>query len=355
MVSTLGARGAKNRSAAETQFDTAWRFGPAHYLAVVGAVLVAYQAWTLGAWLLSDPHVVTKGRDAGSFSWWWARGIEVVAVVIATTMLVSAIRESRRIGRMAFDLKLWIALLLTSFWDTVVNFFQPLWFYSTNFVNLNEWWGHAPGFPSTAAGYEPFPVIALVFLYPCFVLEARIAGRIWSSIQRRIPGISNAKLMLVGLIPALAMGSVISMVFVLPHLWAGPGMGAMIIDTSTYRWSIAEFLYVGVWSITICALRFFVDDDGLRITERGLDRLSPMKRNVVSTLATTAWCTLAVIVYSSGVALTGFHATSYPTDYPEHLPNVVCSIPGDPQTAGSHYGPCPGSPGFRMPIRGTAS
>ncbi len=354
MVHTVETHSPKDRAVDDVKSAPVRRFGPAQYLALAGALLVGYQLWTLGAWLLSEPYVVTKGRDAHSFSWWWARGIEVAAVVIATTMLVSAIRESRRIGRMAFDLKLWIALLLTSFWDTVVNFFQPLWFYSTNFINLNEWWGHAPGFPSPAAGYEPFPVVALVFLYPCFVLEARIAGRIWSSIQRRIPGISNAKLMLLGLLPALAMGSVISMIFVLPHLWAGPGMGVMIIDTPDYRWSIAEFLYVGVWSITICALRFFVDDDGLRITERKLDHLSPVNRNVVSTLATTAWCSLAVIVYSSGVALTGFHAMSYPTGYPEHLPNVVCSIPGDPQTAGSHYGPCPGSPGFTMPMRGTA-
>ena len=76
-----------------------------------------------------------------------------------------------------------------------------------------------------------------------------------------------------------------------------------------------------------------------------------MHRDVLGTLATTAWCSLAVICFSMVVTASGFHATSYPTDYPEHLPNVVCDIPGDPDTAGSDYGPCPGSPGFRIPLR----
>jgi hypothetical protein len=238
------------------------RWGVAHYLALAGALLIAYQAWTLVSWLASDPHVVTKGQDPHSFEWWWARGLEVFAVVTAMVLLVLSVRDSRRAGRVTFDLKLWIALLLTSFWDSFTNVVQPIWFYSSDFVNLNEWWGHAPGFVSPAGGTEPFPVIALVFLYPCFVLEARIYGRMWTAIRARIPNISDVRLLLFGLVPALLVGSMISWAFIFPHLWAGPGMGPMIVSTDAYRWSVAEFLYVGVWSMTICALRFFTNPGG---------------------------------------------------------------------------------------------
>lgn len=326
------------------------RWGLAHWLALIAVPLLTYEAWTLVSWLASDPHVVTKGRDAYSVSWWWARALEVGAVTLAVTLLVQSVRDSRRAGAMTFDLKLWIALVLTSFWDSVTNVVQPIWFYSSNFVNLNEWWGHAPGFVSPAGGHEPFPIIALVFLYPCFVLESRLAGRAWAALRRRHPDISTMQQVLVGLAMALVVGAGISMVFVLPHLWAGPGMGPMIIDTDSYRWSVAEFLYVGTWSTTICALRFFTDREGRTLTERGLQGYSPRRQAVVSTLATTAWCSLAVIIYSSLVTVTGFHATPYPADYPEHLPNVVCDIPGDPDTSGSAYGPCPGSPGFSIPL-----
>ncbi|MCW2856590.1 MAG: hypothetical protein JWR52_2205 [Marmoricola sp.] len=327
------------------------RWGPAHYLALVAVPLLAYELWTLGAWLSSGPHEVDAGRVAYSFSWWWARGIEVVAVTIAIVLLVSAIRESRRIGRMSFELTLWIALVLTSFWDSVTNVLQPIWFYSSDFVNLNEWWGHAPGFVSPAGGHEPFPIIALVFLYPCFVLESRLAVRFWSAVTVRNPGISNARLLGLWLVVALGVGSLVSMTFVLPHLWAGPGMGPMILHTDSYRWSFAEFGYVGTWSTAICALRLFVDDDGVALTERGLSHLSPVGRNVTRVLATTAWCSLSVIGLSLVVTFSGLFATAYPTGYPAHLPNVVCVIPGDPATAGNAYGPCPGSPGFRIPLR----
>lgn len=327
------------------------RWGVAHFLALLAVPLIAYQAWTLVAWIASDPHVVTKGRDAFSMSWWWARGIEVGAVLLALTLLYQAIRESRRIGKPSFELKLWIALLLTSFWDSFTNVIQPIWFYSSNFVNLNEWWGHAPGFVSPAAGHEPFPIIALVFLYPCFVLESRLAAKGWAAVKRRHPDISAARLLGVGLCLALVVGAGISWMFVFPHLWAGPGMGVMIVDTDTYRWSIAEFLYVGVWSTAVCSLRYFVDESGRTLAERGLEHLSTIKQSIVSTMAMTAWCSIAVIAFSSLVTATGFYATQYPSNYPEHLPNVVCDIPGDSATAGSEYGPCPGSPDFTIPLK----
>lgn len=325
-------------------------WGVAHYLALLAVPLLAYEAWTLVAWIASEPHVVTKGRDSSSLSWWWARAIEAGAVTLAGVLLVQAVRESRRLGRASFELKLWVALLLTSFWDSVTNVFQPIWFYSSDFVNLNEWWGHAPGFVSPAGGHEPFPVVALVFLYPCFVLESRLAVKGWTAVRRRYPGISTVRLLVVGLAMSLVVGAAISWTFIAPHLWAGPGMGAMIVDTSSYSWSVAEFLYVGTWSATVCALRFFVDDQGRSLAERGLEAMPPWRQAVVGTMAMTTWCSVAVIVYSSVVAFTGFHANAYPEDYPEHLPNVVCDIPGSAVAQGSEFGPCPGSPGYRVPL-----
>ena len=333
-----------------TRTEPKGRWGFAHYLALASVPLLAYQAWTLVAWLASGPHQVTVGRDDSTISWWAARAIEVGTTTLAIALLVLAVRESRRLGRMPFDLKLWIALLITSFWDTFTNFIQPIWFYSSNFVNLNEWWGNAPGIISPAAGYGPYPVLALTMLYPCFVLESRIAAKLWGKVRTRHPDASPVRILAFGLTVSLAIGAVVSMVFVLPHLWAVPGMGVMILDTSSYRWSIAEFLYVGIWSTTVCALRVFVDERGEAITERGLEALSPRMRDVVSTAATTAWCVLAVILWSSLVTITGFYARPYPTGYPQHLSNVVCDLPNAPQPS-THYGPCPGSKGFEIPLR----
>jgi hypothetical protein len=85
-----------------------------------------------------------------------------------------------------------------------------------------------------------------------------------------------------------------------------------------YRYSIGEFLYIGLWSTTLASLRFFVNDRGHTLTERGLDRHTPRRRTAISLLATIAACNLSVIVWSSPLILTGRYAKPYP-NYPRHL------------------------------------
>jgi hypothetical protein len=241
---------------------------------------------------------------------------------------------------------MFIGLLLTVFWDTVVNFVQPLWFYSTNWINLNDWWGHAPLVVSPAAGHGPFPVWALVVLYPCFLAECWLTSSILRAAQRRWPAISPARLVIVAFVMACSIGACLSMIMILPHLWGGAGMGVSILG-GDYRWPVAEFLYIGFWSTTLVSLRFFVDGRGHRLTERGLDHLRPTTRTTVRLLATIAFCNLSVIVWSLPVLLTGFYARPYP-NYPQHLSNVVCDTPALP--AATAYGPCPGTAGFRIPL-----
>jgi hypothetical protein len=183
-------------------------------------------------------------------------------------------------------------------------------------------------------------------LYPCFVLECWITSAILRRAQHRFPRISRARLVAIALCVAAVIGAALSNAMILPHLWAGPGMGASILGGS-YRWSFAEFFYIAFWSTTLNSMRFFVDQNGRRLTERGVEHLPRRRRTVIKLLATIAFCNLSVIVWSVPVMLTGFYAKPYP-NYPRHLSSVVCDTPG---LTGSTYGPCPGTPGFRIPLR----
>ena len=321
-------------------------WSPAHYLALAAVPLLAYQAWTLVAWLIAGPHQITAYRSYGSLSWYAARAIEVLLVLAVTAILVRLVRECRAQRRLTFDAMLFIGLLLTVFWDTVVNFVEPLWCYSTDWLNLNEWWGHAPLDLNPAAGHGPFPVLALGLLYPFFVVDAIIICAVMRRAQRRWPAISSARLVAIGFVPASLIGAALSLVMILPHLWGGPGMPLSMLG-GDYRYSIGEFLYIGLWSTTLASLRYFVNDRGERLTERGLERVPPRGRTAVALLATIAVCNLSVILWSAPLVLTGLEATRYP-NYPRSLSNVICDTPG---LHGSAYGPCPGSPGFRVPLR----
>jgi Spirocyclase AveC-like len=322
-------------------------WGFAQFLALAAIPLLGYQIWTVTAWLLSGPYQVLDHRNVGSASWDAAWAIQIALSVGVAAISVKLWREYRRERRLTFDAMLFIGLVLTVFWDTVVNFIQPLWFYSTDWINLNEWWGHAPLVVSPAAGHGPFPVWALLGLYPCFLAECWMTSSILAKVQRRWPAISPVRLVVIAFVMACAIGACLSMVMILPHLWGGAGMGPSILG-GDYRWPFAEFLYIGFWSTTLVSLRFFVDDRGQRLTELGLDHLRPRTRTTVRLLATIAFCNLSVILWSVLVLFTGLYARPYP-NYPQHLSNVVCDTPALPAATG--YGPCPGTPGFRIPLR----
>jgi Spirocyclase AveC-like len=322
----------------------AW--GASQYLALAAVPLLAYQAWTLVSWLASGPHEVTAYQQTASASYEAAWVIQIALIIGVSTLVVLLVRQCRRERRLTFDAVLFIALATTVFWDTVVNFVQPVWFYSTNWVNLNAWWGHAPFILNRDAGQVPFPVLALGLTYPFFVLNARILCRIMRAAENRWPGISKVRLILVCLGPALLIGALYSMSNVLTHLWDGPGMPFPILHGSHY-WSTGEFLYIGIWSTTIASLRYFTDDHGRTLTERAPAHYGQRRRTTVRVLATIAFCNLSVIVWSAPLIFTGLYAKPYPT-LPRSLSNVACNTPG---TTGSHYGPCPGSPGYALKVR----
>src|SRR3984957_11018649 len=90
-------------------------WGPAQYLALAAVPLLAYQAWTLVAWIAAGPHQITAYRSYGSFSWYAARAIEVTLVLAVAAILARLVRECRAQRRLTFDAMLFIGLLATVF------------------------------------------------------------------------------------------------------------------------------------------------------------------------------------------------------------------------------------------------
>ena len=352
MESTVMTQGS-DVSAAPSK-GTGW--GPVYYLALASVPLLAYQFWTLLTWLADGPFPVNQYRETGSTSWYAARIIEVLLILVALVMIAGIVRDCRRQRRLTFDAMLLIGLTATIFWDTFVTFIEPIWFYSSNWVNLNDWWGHAPLIQNTTAGTTPFPVLFLGFLYPVGCLGAAMLVTLpmhWA--QRRWPDISNGKLVGVAFLSAIPVWFCIDGILVITHLWGGPGMWLALPLISNllgegYHWSVMELGYCICWGTFLGCLRFFKDDQGRGLTERGIQGLGPRLRTAISVLATITVLNLAVIVLEMPVLFTGFFSSHAYPHYPHHLVNGVCDAPGWTDTP---YGPCPGSKGFRVPLKST--
>ncbi|MEW6440786.1 MAG: spirocyclase AveC family protein [bacterium] len=326
-------------------------WGPAQYLALASAPLLAYQFWTLTGWLIAGPHAVNAFRDPNCTNYYLAKIIEVCLSIFGIVFLGKLIYDSWKKRKMTFDLMMYIGFALTVFWDTTTNFFQPVWFYTANWVNLNDWWGNAPLIQNPIAGTTPFPILFLGFLYPAAVTGcAMLVSIAMSRAKRRWQDISAAKLAGIGFLASFPLWTCIDGFLMITHLWAGPGMPWDIPVISgllgqTYHWGWLEPGFCITMGALIGYLRYW------KISWQGTEEYSSKRKAFVNQLATIAACNLIFIVLQIPHMLAGFtYDQPYPR-YPAHLVAGTCDVPG--VATGTQYGLCPGAPGYKAPLRST--
>jgi hypothetical protein len=133
------------------------------------------------------------------------------------------------------------------------------------------------------------------------------------------------------------------------HLWTYAAPEALTFNMGEgARIPAFEIFAAGSYFGLMMAVRIFKDDRGRSVVERGLESYSPRVRQGITLLA--LYGTMQLITLLAGNAPVVF--TPYVTVHqaPAHLINGQCDAPG---ITGTRYGPCPGTPGFRMPGRTT--
>lgn len=329
------------------------RVAPAAVLAALGALVATYALWTWAGWLADGPKAVTADRDPESASRWVARGYESVMLIVAVGTGVRTVDQCRRERRLTFDAVMIFAGFFTLFWDPMVNWMQPNFMYSCQWLNVNTWVADAPWVVNPVGNLMPQPVF-IMLIYPFGLLGfAMILNFAMARLRHRFPRVSKLELLAFTYVFGWLLGFALEAPMFLFNLWGLPGAPAdLSFFSNDHRFAWAEYVTTAIVFTTFAAVRFFRDDKGQTITERGLDGLKPVARSVVSILATVAvfamsmWALLLVQIPA------GLHSSPYPASYPAHLINGLCDIPGDPHSSQrSVYGPCPGSPGFRMPVK----
>lgn len=320
-------------------------------LAVLGAVFCVWQVWTLTAWLVDHPHQITQFRDSHAFVFWAAHAFEAIGVIVAILVIRYAVQDCRRAGKLTFDAKLVIAALSAAWLDPTVNAMAPVWFYSSDFVNLNAWTGHMPFIINPVAGSAPEPVLLIASFYlGMFPVLAFLINRGMRLVRRRRPNISTLTLIALSFLAVMLCNIVLGLPTYMLQLVAAPGTPEAISITGggATRYSIVEPIILA-WIITgLAVARWFKDDhEQSLLVEQHPPTRSPLRAQAISVLAMIGLANTLLFTANSLVVLQGFYASPY-NEMPAHLVNQICDAPGYTDTA---YGPCPGSPGFRMPVR----
>lgn len=346
---TLLARGQEH--AAPRAGVAARRWAPVHWLFGLGVACLAVEAWTLTAWLADGPHGVTTHRDRGDASWWVARAWEGGLVVLALVMVAYLVRSYRRDGRLGFDHQFALAGLLTMWSDPIVNYYAPLFSYSTQWTNVNTWLGHVPFVINPDAGRLAWPYLSTGILYVFVVPAAAIVG-CWvvRKLKDRQPGISNARCIAVLVVFAAALDLVYEGALYQANLWTWIGLpNQFLILGGAHKYPWIEYVTGIIWFVVYTLIRYHVDDKGRRLHERGLEAYSPRRRFAISQVALIALFHVGVVVATIPLWIVGFYSGPPLARLPGHAVNGLCDAPG---ISGTRYGPCPGTPGFRLPLRG---
>ena len=326
-----------------------WRWQ--HYLAMVGLLFLVWEAWTLIAWLSDGPDPITQYRDTSSGARTAARIYEVGMIALSVVVAAYVIRGCRTAGRLTFDAMLVIASGLSFWLDPLLNFYQPLDLYSSNWTNVGNWCGHAPFLVNKTCGDLPEPIIFIGLMYTFgFLTAAIVACALARAARRRWPSISNGRIIALFALSGVAFNTVMETPILLMHLWyyASFPDSMSIFLTHNVRLPWAYAIPASVLAFGALGMaRFFKDDRGDTVFERGLGHLGNTRRQLVTLFSVIGFMQVLVFVGIALLWIFGPYASPW-RDAPRHVINGICDTSGFTDTP---YGTCPGDPGYQAPIR----
>lgn len=330
--------------------DREWAFP--HYLAAAGIVFVVYQMIGWVGWLADGPVQMNRFRDPDSISWYVCRFYEAVAILSTVAIGWYLWRQCRREGTLlTFDVMFCIACFSLYWQDPLANFFQPLFEWSQNWVNLNDWLAYLPFSPNPDAGRAAEPIIfdGLNYLsgWLGFAMILNIAMAWW---ERRFP--AAKKVQLVAL--AFVIGAIIDIVLEAPmyyfDTWQFPGSPDVGIWADTgHKFPAYEFISGAIMFSLVASVRYFRDEEGLRIVERGLQRYTNGVKKFFVLASMIGLFNIVYLLDNSVYWFLGIYSGPY-KEMPAHIIGGHCDAPG---VTGTRYGRCPGSPGYRIPLEGS--
>jgi hypothetical protein len=234
------------------------------------------------------------------------------------------IRPWVRERRITLDGMLLVSMALMFFQDPLLNYFNTWCTYNTWLFNRGSWSSDIPGWvsPEEPGRQVAEPLLTNVPGYAYGVLLITIVG-CWGmrKIKARWPNISNLRLVLVTYALAFLFDFVMEGLVMLPigfYTYPGAIQSVSFNAGTYYQWPVYEGLMWGGVQAALCCLRYFTDDRGRTVVERGLDNVrgGVAKQQFTRFLAIFAAVSACFFVfYNVPAQWIGMHADPWPEDH----------------------------------------
>lgn len=291
--------------------------------AALGAAVLLLDLYVFGSWVVFDhPTATPAGADpVPTYMVVAARIADVVSVpALVAFVWFFLVRPWRRAGHLTLD-GMFVIAYLTMYWlDPLPNYTQWWITYNAAMVNWGAWGERVPGWSAPNGHLFPEPI---VFFLPTYVYAmfggAVLANKLMRKARARWPSISNLRLIALTYVGFLAFDLAVEVPCMLLGLWQFPGSirSMTIFAGHYYQYPVYEaFLLGATWTAFAC-MRFFLDDRGRTIAERGVDSLgmSVKAKRRVQTLAVIGLVNVAgLVTYILPAQWLATHADAWPKD-----------------------------------------
>jgi Spirocyclase AveC-like len=311
------------------------RTNPALLWAALGLAIFCLEICVLARWI-GGPNFRPAPVDPDSVPEFTKQVIHITQIVspliTGFITLKFLILPWWRERRMTTDGMLLIAYFSLWFQDPLGNLISTQLYYSAYWFNMGSWTlGSFPGWISPAGNNLPEPILVMGFGYLWLGFSAAIiACKAMQWMKRRFPRVSGLELMLF----ALAIGVTLDITAEVSLAWAGtfawPGAikGITLFYGKPYQFPMTEGILFGATIVSGGVLRYYRDDTGATLVERGIERMriSSAARTLVKFFAIFGFMQLFMaVVYSLPMAISSMYATVNQR-YPSHLENNMCVV-----------------------------
>jgi hypothetical protein len=311
-----------------------------------GAAFVVLQMYIQLGWIFSKDfrHIGTGATPVPTYMKVssWGNGIFWFAFMLAVVYWF-VVRPWRRDRRLGLDSLIVLAFYWTWWQDPLFDYVTHAWNYSSVNLNMGGWAGHIPGWISPNGGNIPEP---LLWVLPFYVGLGSCAAIGFSAMMRRWrarnPTVRTSTMLLTVYACCFVFDLALEFFWVRTGLYtyAGTAHGWNLFAGRWYQFPIYEPIAVGFLGMGWACCRYFVNDRGETLAERGLDRVkaSGKQKTLIRFLALVGVLNVSFFFsYSLLVQVWNIHGGAWPKAAQErsYLTNGLCGAGTGYSCAGS--------------------
>lgn len=301
--------------------------------ATVGAAFIGLAIYVASSWIFGGRATPTPigPTDPSTRDIAWNIGAQVLTVIAVVGTLIYVGRQCVRERRVTFDAILIVAYLLLIQWDPILNYVVPHFSYSSLMINFGSWTTEMPGWVSPWGNLMPEPTILIGM------------GFIWSAslcmlgcvflrkvVMRRWPQTGKLGIIMWSLAFMMVADFVIETMLTHGHIisyFNSIGWLTLWQGTSQQFPIYESIVWGGLGWAPLMVLRFYRNDRGYSVVERGLDRVNVSNKAKVGLqiLAVAAVTNICYLTYNIGMIAISMHNDNDASAvYPSHLINSIC-------------------------------